>query len=101
MRKKLFGTIDLKPQLKCEQSVLVEYYITESEKNDEEYDPKKPFGLEVVKKQRVDGIIYREIKSVKNISCDLEQIEGLLSILHRNSVTPITVGDILEDLAVK
>lgn len=101
VKKKLFGVIDLKPKLKCEQSVLVEYYIITGDETDENYDEKKPFGIEVMKKQTIDGVIYREIKSVNNISCDAEQVENLLSILKRNSVTPITVGDVLEDLAVK
>lgn len=101
VKKKLFGIIDLKPKLRCEQAVIVEYYMTEKEDDDENYDVKKLYGIEVVKKQKIDGVIYREIKSVDNISCDPQQINDLLAILHRNSVTPITVGDVLEDLAVK
>ncbi len=101
MKKKLFGTVDLKPMLKCEQSVLVEYYMTEKEEDDENYDDKKTYGIEVVKKQKIDGTTYREIKRVNDMSNDAEQIINLLAILHRNSVTPITVADVLEDLAVR
>lgn len=101
MKKKLFGIIDLKPNLKCEQSVLIEYYIWEDEETDEDYDYKKPFGIEVMKKQIIDGVVYREIKTVKHISDNKEQVKNLLEILKRNSVTPITVADVLEDLAVK
>lgn len=101
VKKKLFGIIDLKPKLRCEQAVLVEYYITEEEETDENYDRKKPYGIEVVKKQKIDGVVYREIKTVGNVSCDVHQVNDLLAILYRNSVTPITVGDVLEDLAVK
>ena len=101
MKKNLFGVVDLKPELKREQSVLVEYYLTEKEEDEEDYNSKKPYGIEVVKKQKIDGVTYREIKRVNNMSDDAESIKRLLAILHRNSVTPITVGDVLEDLAVK
>ena len=101
LKKNLFGVVDLKPILKREQSVLVEYYLTEKEEEDEDFNSKKPYGIEVVKKQKIDGVTYREIKRVNDISDDADSVKKLLAILHRNSVTPITVGDVLEDLAVK
>lgn len=101
MKKNLFGVVDLKPILKREQSVLIEYYLTEKEEEDEDFNSKKPYGIEVVKKQKIDGVTYREIKRVNDMSGDAENLKKLLSILYRNSVTPITVGDVLEDLAVK
>ncbi len=101
MRKNLFGVIDLKPSLKCEQSVLIEYYIVEDENTDEDYDDKKPYGIEVMKKQLIDGIVYREIKTVKHISSSQDYVKNLIDILKRNSVTPITTGDVLDDLTVK
>lgn len=101
LKKNLFGVVDLKPILKREQSVLIEYYLTEKEEEDEDFNSKKPYGIEVVKKQKIDGVTYREIKRVNDMSDDAENLKKLLSILYRNSVTPITVGDVLEDLAVK
>ena len=101
LKKNLFGVVDLKPRLKREQSVLIEYYLTEKEEEDEDFNSKKPYGIEVVKKQKIDGVTYREIKRVNDMSDDAENLKKLLSILYRNSVTPITVGDVLEDLAVK
>ena len=101
LKKNLFGVVDLKPILKREQSVLIEYYLTEKEGEDEDFNSKKPYGIEVVKKQKIDGVTYREIKRVNDMSDDAENLKKLLSILYRNSVTPITVGDVLEDLAVK
>ena len=101
LKKNLFGVVDLKPILKREQSVLVEYYLTEKEEEDEDFNSKKPYGIEVVKKQKIDGVTYREIKRVNDMSDDADSLKKLLAILHRNSVTPITVGDVLEDLAVK
>ena len=101
LKKNLFGVVDLKPILKREQSVLIEYYLTEKEEEDEDFNSKKPYGIEVVKKQKIDGVTYREIKRVNDMSGDAENLKKLLSILYRNSVTPITVGDVLEDLAFK
>lgn len=80
---------------------MVEYYISEDEKDDENYNEKKPFGIEVVKKQKINGSIYKEIKTVRHLTDSISQAEKLLLLLHRNSVTPITVSEILEDLAVK
>ena len=101
MKKSLTGVIDLKPSLKCEQSVIIEYYIIEDENTDEDYDDKKPYGIEVMKKQLIDGVVYREIKTVRSISSSLDYVKGVADLLKKNSVTPITTGDVLEDLAVK
>ena len=101
VKKNLYGTVDLKPMMKREQSVLVEYYMTEREEEDENYNCNRPYGIEVVKKQMIDGVTYREVKRVNDISNSMEQVNNLLALLQRNSVTPIAVGDVLEDLAVK
>lgn len=98
MKKNLIGVVDLKPMLKCEQAVLIEYYITKAEEDDEEYNSRKPYGIEVIKKQKIDGVVYREIKTVNDISGDRKYVENLLKTLYKNTVTPITVGDVLEDL---
>ena len=101
LKKTLLKTLDLKPLIKCREPVTVEYYILEDEKTDEDYNRKRPFGIEVVKKETIDGTIYREIKNVRNISDDASRVEDILNMLYRNIVTPITVADILEDMAVK
>ncbi|MEE1043802.1 MAG: DUF6514 family protein [Clostridia bacterium] len=100
MKKELCGVIDLKPSMKCEQSVIIEYYLLECDFTDEDYDETKPYGIEVMKKQMIDGIVYREIKTVKYMSDNCEYIKGLLKLMKDNSVTPVTVADILEDMAV-
>ena len=101
LKKKLYGIVDLKPILKREESVIAEYYMTEKEEDDENFGSVKPYGIEVIKKQKIDGITYREVKRVDDVSDCVEEINNLLSILHKNSVTPIAVSDVLEDLAVK
>ena len=98
MKKSLVGVIDLKPELKCEQSVIVEYFRTETEEGEESHFHSRPYGIEVVKKQKIDGIIYREIKSINNITNTAESADELLGLLCRNSVTPICVSEVLEDI---
>lgn len=98
MKRNLIGVIDLKPELKCEQAVIVEYSRIEDEEGDENYNRLRPFGIEVVKKQKIDDIIYREVKMVKNICESADKADRLLMLLCKNSVTPICVADILEDL---
>ena len=100
MKRNLIGLVDLKPQLKCEQSVIVEYFRTQGEEDDEKYDDVKPYGLEVVKKQKIDGITYREIKTVDYISDNTQKIDNILNLLCKNNVTPICVSDVLEDLKI-
>lgn len=98
MKKTLIGVIDLKPELKCEQAVIVEYSRIEDEVGDEGYERLRPFGIEVVKKQKIDDIIYREVKMVRNLSESADKADRLLMLLCKNSVTPICVSDVLEDL---
>lgn len=100
MKRYLICSIDLQPKLKSEQSVIVEYFRTEEEEPDECCDKSKPFGIEVVKRQNIDGVTYREIKSVKNIGRSTEIVDNILELLRKNSVTPISVSDILEDLSI-
>lgn len=98
MKRSLIGSVDLKPQMKSEQSVVVEYFRTEEEEFDDNYNQKRPFGIEVIKKQEIDGIVYRETKAVKHIGNSTDKVDRLLKLLCKNSVTPICVGDVLEDL---
>ncbi len=99
MKKELFGYVDLKPRLKCEQAVVVEYFITTNDIDDKNYDSKKPYGIEVIKKQTVDGVVYKEIKTVNHVGESADTVNRLLNILHRNEVTPICVSDVLTDLS--
>ena len=100
MKRNLMGFVDLKDELESNNSVVVEYFRTEEEETDESYNPKKPLGIEVVKKENIGGITYRETKLVKHIGNSIEKIDKILELLRRNSVTPICVADVLEDLRV-
>lgn len=100
MKKTYLDKVDIEPEIKCEERVWVEYYVVCSQKSDEAYCPKKPYGIEVVKNQVIYGNTYKETKRVENMFGDFVQARAVAELLHRNSVTPITVSNVLEDLYV-
>lgn len=96
MKRQLYGTADLM-HAGLDQEVLVEYYVTELEKDDEGFD-EEPFGIEVIKKQKIDGIVYHEVKRVAHLGGDIASVVQVLELLYRNCVTPVCVADVLDDL---
>mgnify|MGYP003292391655 CR=1 FL=1 len=98
MKKHLIGSIDLKDKLQCPEPVVVEYFRTETEDWEECYGTKKPIGIEVVKNELLNGVTYREIKTITHIGDDVKKVDSILEILCRNSVTPVCVADVLEDM---
>lgn len=98
MKKQLIGSIDLKEALQSTEPVIVEYFRTETEEWEECHNSKKPIGIEVIKKERLNGVTYREIKTITHIGDDAKEVDGILDILCRNSVTPVCVADVLEDM---
>ena len=82
-----------------DKSIIIEYYITQTEVSDENFNPQKKYGIEVLKKQILFGNTYREIKRIDNMFEDPLQAKVVLDILHRNSVTPIAVSDVMEDIS--
>ena len=56
------------------------------------------FGVEIIKKQRKDGVLLSEAKAVKNVCVSEGQVKALVQMLAENLVTPITLGDVVEDL---
>jgi len=59
------------------------------------------YGIEVTKKQRKDGVLLSETKSIKNISISEDEIRNLARLLAENYVTPITVKDVVEDFVAE
>ena len=72
------------------------YYLVESEVDYiRELEGKKVYGIEIVKKDS-DGTHESEL--IRNISCSKESTEKLLVKLFNNSVTPVTMPCIIDDL---
>lgn len=77
----------------------LEYYLIESKIDDadeiDELSGKKVYGIEIVKK--IDGL-KDEMKAVKNLSCCIEKTKDVLEMLAKNSVTPVGLQFVLEDM---
>ena len=56
------------------------------------------YGVEIIKKQRKDGVFLSEAKAIKDICVSENAIKRLVQMLAENLVTPITLKDIVEDL---
>jgi len=74
----------------------LEYYLTESEGYDcEELEEKKVYGIEIVK---TNGNKTEESKLIINFSCSKENTKRVLSRLIKNTVTPVSLPFILDDI---
>lgn len=91
--------IELVPEegpLGLKGSIELEYYLIESEVNYiEELKGKKVYGIEIVKKS--DGK-PEERQIIRNIFCSRENTKYILEKLAYNSVTPIELPYILDDI---
>ena len=82
------------------ETLSLEYYIVESELVDEEQDYNgKSYGVEIIKKEfKVNNNLYTEKKVINNICCCKETIKLLVNKLIKNTVTPVGLDNVLEDL---
>ncbi len=77
-------------------SIELEYYLLESTLSDsEELTGKKAYGIEIVKKVSDTDI---ESKMVKNLLCCRESTRKILDKLADNTVTPVGLPFILDDM---
>jgi len=74
----------------------LEYYLIESDYN-QSFDcgGDKVYGIEIVKK---DNDYYAESEIIRNLSNSKEDTKGILSLLAKNTVTPIGLSSVIEDL---
>lgn len=76
--------------------IKLEYYLLESEMDEiGDLRGKKIFGIEVVKKMQG---LEDEIKSYKDLSCCEESTQYILNKLAINSVTPLGLPYVLDDI---
>ena len=84
------STVEFKSPMK------LEYYLVESNAEDsDELLGQKVYGIEIVKK--VDGA-GEELGFVKNLSCCREKTEDILNLLANNTVTPVGLSFVLDDI---
>jgi hypothetical protein len=76
--------------------IQLEYYLIESEFS-QSYDccGDKVYGIEIVKKE---SDYHAESEIVRNLSNSKENTKGILSILAKNTVTPLELSSVLDDL---
>lgn len=74
----------------------LEYYLIESDHN-QGYDcyGDKVYGIEVVKK---DSDYYAESELIRNLSNSKEDTRDILNILAKNTVTPVQLSSVIDDL---
>ncbi|KNY25453.1 DUF6514 family protein [Pseudobacteroides cellulosolvens] len=74
----------------------IEYYLLESDSfgSDAAYG-QKVYGIEIIKKTEEDDI---ESEFVRNLSTSVDSVSSILDKMVKNSVTPVALPFVLDDL---
>jgi len=75
----------------------IEYHILKSQ-IEHEGESIEVYGVELVKKQRQNGVLTKEVETIPNICVSGDRIRELTLTLANNLVTPMTLRDIVEDM---
>jgi hypothetical protein len=79
-----------------DEKIQLEYYLIESDfPNSYDYSGDKVYGIEIIKK---DSEYHAESEIVRNLSNSKESTKGILNILAKNTVTPVELSFVLDDL---
>ncbi len=73
----------------------LEYYLVECDSKEEYNEPQRGYGIEIIKKD--NGKVLESIL-IRNIYSKREKSESLIRKLFVNSVTPVSLPYILDDL---
>ncbi len=97
MEKKLCEMVKVElPQGDC----YLEYYLI---KNSVLNLPSKihlfTYGVEVIKRSCDDGEVL-ETKLISDVCCSVMRMNNMISVLARNTVTPMCLHDVIEDFLV-
>ncbi len=88
--------VDLENGSISNSKMQLEYYLIESENSQRcDFCGDKVYGIEIIKK---DSDYHAESEFVRNLSSSKENTKGILSILAKNTVTPIELQSVLDDL---
>lgn len=87
--------VDLDNGSMANNKMQLEYYLIESEYSHSCDCGDKVYGIEIIKK---DSEYHVESEFVRNLSNSKENTKGILSILAKNTVTPIELQFVLDDL---
>lgn len=96
--RKLVKTVNVATDETGEETFFLDYYILEKEVQVEGLCISR-FGLEIYKRaRRTDGTPYAEYRKVFDVFQTEAEASEVLHLLARNTVTPISMKEILEDL---
>lgn len=91
--------VELLPDKNCnepEKPFRLEYYLLESEGSDlEELKGEKVFGIEIVK---ITDETEVETRTVRNLSCSRKLAMDILKKLVYNTVTPVGMPFVIDDI---
>lgn len=88
--------LDLSEGKDKDGKIQLEYYLIESEfAYSYDCSGDKVYGIEIIKK---DSDYHAESEIVRNLSNSKESTKGILNILAKNTVTPIELSFVLDDL---
>ncbi len=88
--------LDLTEGITSNGRIQLEYYLIESESGQSySFNEDKVYGIEIVKKESDN---HAECEIVRNFSSSKENTMGMLNILAKNTVTPIELSFVLDDL---
>lgn len=83
----------LSEEIQTGGKIQVEYYLVESE-NDEMHG-NKVYGIEISKKERDN---YTESEMFRNLYTNKEKTQDVLRLLAENTVTPVELSFVLDDI---
>lgn len=96
--RKLVKTVRVTTDETGEETFFLDYYILEKEVQVEGLCISR-FGLEIYKRaHRKDGTPYAEYRKIFDLFGTESEANEVLHLMARNSVTPISMKEILEDL---
>jgi len=97
--RKLYKTVNVSSECDGEERKFwLDYYILEKEVEIEEFSV-NTYGIEICKRsKREDNSSYFEYRKIFDIFCTEEETVDVINKLARNSVTPICMQEVLEDL---
>lgn len=75
--------------------IKLEYYGTKNVIQEDSVE----YGIEIVKKEYINKQFTEERNSINNVSENEQDLEKLITLLQRNKVTPISLEDVIGDLA--
>ena len=96
--RKLVKTVNVATEESGGETFFLDYYILEKEVQVEGICISR-FGLEIYKRaHRKDGTPYAEYRKIFDVFQTEAEANEVLNLLARNTVTPISMKEILEDL---